>query len=49
MKTHMPIHEPELAFGHPGRNFDNTTEPITGYCRHCRREITATHCGKLGW
>jgi hypothetical protein len=26
MKTHMPIHEPELAFGHPGRNFDDTPE-----------------------
>ena len=26
MKTHMPIHEPELPFGHPGRNFDDTPE-----------------------
>ena len=47
MKTHMPIHEPELPFGHPGRNFDDTPEPITGYCLHCRREITAT--GSVEW
>ena len=26
MKTHMPIHKPELPFGHPGRNFDDTPE-----------------------
>ena len=26
MKTHTPMHEPELPFGHPGRNFDDTPE-----------------------
>ena len=26
MKTHMPIHKPELPFGHPGRNFHDTPE-----------------------